>query len=243
MNLCYANTKIENTIDIAEYNKQLWTNVIDNKYYINLKLVNLDDYMKWRNYINNFDYSDDIYFDPNNEQLIIITNDEDYAIVIAYCMLYNLIGIHNFDKSIILFNEYINNIKHDNDLKNILIKNIINNKNIYENGTYNLPNNKSLNNNLSNNLPNNNLSNNLSNNLPNNKSLNNNLPNNKLLNNNLSNNELLNNLPNNNDSYELLNNTEEIKNNNNEIINNNDEIAAFNNDYENYDNNNYFSFI
>ena len=70
-----------------EYN--IWSKVIDNKYYIKIKPLTLDDYSKWKDYINSTNIVDNIYFDPNIEELIISSNDEDVSIILAYTIINN----------------------------------------------------------------------------------------------------------------------------------------------------------
>jgi hypothetical protein len=120
-------------IKLKDSNKNIWSKVIDNKYYIKLKPLTLDDYVNWKDYFDSTNIVNNIYFDPNIGELIIITDDENIAIVVAYTILNNFIGINNFEDSKLLLNGNIEKIKGDDIFKNKLIDNIFNNLNRHKN--------------------------------------------------------------------------------------------------------------
>ena len=107
-------------------NINIWSKVIDNKYYIKIKPLTLDDYTNWKMYIDNTDIVDDLYFDPNIGELIIISNNENIVIVVAHAILNNFNGTTNFEDSKRLLNENIKKIHDDDTFKHKLITNIYN---------------------------------------------------------------------------------------------------------------------
>ena len=118
-------------------NNNIWSKIINNKYYIKIKPLTLEDYTNWKDYIDNSNIVDDIYFDPNIGELIIISNDEDIAIAVAYSMINNYNGNINFEDSIDSLNNNLEMIKNNDELKNKLIINIFNNLNPMKNNVEN----------------------------------------------------------------------------------------------------------
>lgn len=118
-------------------NNNIWSKIINNKYYIKIKPLTLEDYTNWKDYIDGTNIVDDIYFDPNIGELIIISNDEDIAIAVAYSIINNYNGNTNFEDSIDSLNNNLKIIKNNDELKNKLIINIFNNLNPIKNNTDN----------------------------------------------------------------------------------------------------------
>ena len=118
-------------------NNNIWSKIINNKYYIKIKPLTLEDYTNWKDYIDNSNIVDDIYFDPNIGELIIISNDEDIAIAVAYSIINNYNGNTNFEDSIDSLNNNLKMIKNNDELKNKLIINIFNNLNPMKNNVGN----------------------------------------------------------------------------------------------------------
>lgn len=105
----------------------IWSKKYNNKFYIKIKPLTLEDYTNWKDYVNENNIVDDIYFDPNIEELIIITKNEDIAIVLADLIINNFNGTNTFEESKLLLDTYILKIKNNETFKNKLITNIFNN--------------------------------------------------------------------------------------------------------------------
>jgi hypothetical protein len=123
------NERFIDDLGINNNNNKIWSKIIDDKYYIKIKPLNLIDYTNWKDYIDGTNIVNDIYFDPNINELIITSDNEDNAIIIAYYILNNFKGVNNFEDSIILLNNNINRVRDDDNFKNSLIDNIYDNLN------------------------------------------------------------------------------------------------------------------
>jgi predicted XRE-type DNA-binding protein len=124
------NERFFDNISLKEKKLQIWSKIIDNNYFINIKPLTLKDYELWKSYKS--DIVDNIYFNPNNHELVITTDNENNALIIAYSILLHFNGINNFEDSISQLEDNKINIDNNIELKNKLntyIFNYLNNNN------------------------------------------------------------------------------------------------------------------
>jgi hypothetical protein len=119
------NKKISGENDI-----KIWSKVNNNKYFINIKPLTLLDLTNWIDYIDETNIIDNLNFDPNIGEIILTSDNEDTAIVIAYLIQNNFNGTNNFEDSINLLDPYLEKIKNDKVFKNKLLSNLFNSLNM-----------------------------------------------------------------------------------------------------------------
>jgi hypothetical protein len=108
------NERFMDNINLKNEKSNIWSNVIDNNYYINVKPDSMNDFKLWKNYNSN------INFDSEQHKIIINSNNENEALVFAFSILLHFNGTNTFEESISILENNMSKINTDINLKNNL---------------------------------------------------------------------------------------------------------------------------